>query len=400
MALRIASRRFKPQWLPVAHKQRCFVAARSLTSASSPYRQAQTPTTGRFTPVAQDAQIVRSIYPNVDIPHGNVPLHSLIFDNLAPEDAKRLAIRDGVTGQAKTFGQLQEETTKFGSYLARGGLERHGVVGIHLPNCPDYAVAFLGTGAAGGTVTTINSVYTEMELTRQLQDSQAKVLVTSSDTLETATASARQVGMTSILAVGITTSTTVNDVKVIPFDTYLEDDGSALPSYKFDNDSDIAVLPFSSGTTGLPKGVELTHRNIIANIKQIAASPELVCFTRRPKETILCILPFFHIYGMVVLLLSGLYQRAKLVTLPKFEPASFLATASKEKVSQLFVAPPLAVFLAKHPLVAEYDLSSIYAVFSGAAPLGGNITEEVSKRLNGCNVLQVRFARFAMLCHS
>ncbi|XP_065196707.1 uncharacterized protein LOC135828193 [Sycon ciliatum] len=362
---------------------------RTLVTASTALKQVEAPFNKTFSPVGQMKHVVRSVYPSVDIQRQSVPMHQLIFDNLTDEDAKRTAIVDAITGQTFTYGQLYERIRKFGSSLVVDvGLRRDDVVAVYMPNLPDYATAFLGTMAAGGVVTSVNSLYTPPEIARQLADASVKVLVTCAPFLENATQAAKQHGLQSVIAVGVTTEQELNGVRVVPFSQHLDNNGNSLPDFTYAIQKDIAVLPYSSGTTGLPKGVQLTHHNIIANVLQISASPELVDLCRCENESILCVLPFFHIYGMVVLLLAGLYQRTRLVTMPKFEPERYLSTIQKEKITQLFVAPPLAVFLAKHPMVSQYDLRSVYSVLSGAAPLGGEISAEVSRRINDCKVLQ------------
>ena len=144
----------------------------------------------------------------------------------------------------------------------------------------------------------------------------------------------------------------------------------------------MAVLPYSSGTTGRPKGVMLSHRNLVANAEQ---SRGLLKVT--PEDRLLALLPFFHIYGLTVLLNLALRQRACLVTMPKFELAEFLRIIQDQRCSYLFIAPPVAVALSKHPLVADYDLSSVHTTLSGAAPLDGELGGSLAERL-GCRVLQ------------
>jgi 4-coumarate--CoA ligase len=150
----------------------------------------------------------------------------------------------------------------------------------------------------------------------------------------------------------------------------------------FDPATHLAVLPYSSGTTGRPKGVMLTHRNLVANIHQCRAVIPL-----GRDDRALAVLPFFHIYGMSVLLDYALLQRAALVTMPKFDLADFLRTVSTETCSWVFIAPPIAVALAKHPLVEEYDLSGVEVIFSGAAPLDRELAKAVATRI-GCEVRQ------------
>ena len=145
---------------------------------------------------------------------------------------------------------------------------------------------------------------------------------------------------------------------------------------------DLVALPYSSGTTGLAKGVELTHRNLVANIAQLDPVVPL-----ERGEAMLAVLPFFHIYGLQVLMNGALAAGATVVTMPRFDLEGFLDLASRHKIRRGIVVPPIVLALAKHPLVDSYDLSSVRQLFSGAAPLGAELAAEAASRL-GCEVVQ------------
>jgi acyl-CoA synthetase (AMP-forming)/AMP-acid ligase II len=158
--------------------------------------------------------------------------------------------------------------------------------------------------------------------------------------------------------------------------------GAPAPEVSFAPSSHLAALPYSSGTTGNPKGVMLTHRNLVANVAQIRPLHGMVA-----DDVVLAVLPFFHIYGMTVLLNAALHTRARLVVMPSFDLGEFLGNIANHKCTIAFIAPPVAVALAKHPLVDEYDLSSLKVVMSGAAPLDADLGHAVAERL-GCRVVQ------------
>jgi 4-coumarate--CoA ligase len=156
----------------------------------------------------------------------------------------------------------------------------------------------------------------------------------------------------------------------------------AIDQVDIDPATHVVVLPYSSGTTGLPKGVELTHRNLVANLAQSAALS-----TVTDDDVILAVLPFFHIYGLQVLMNGVLYNGARAVTLPRFDMEQFLETIQDHRVTRAALVPPIILGLAKHPLVEKYDLSSLIQVGSGAAPLSAEVEQEAAAR-TGAEVVQ------------
>lgn len=138
----------------------------------------------------------------------------------------------------------------------------------------------------------------------------------------------------------------------------------------------VAVMPYSSGTTALPKGVLLTHRNLVANVLQIQRT-----LGARPGDATLAFLPYFHIYGMSVLMNLHLATGGVQVTLPRFDLEAALRLIQEHRVRNLFVAPPVVLALAKHPLVDKFDLSSLAFVLSGAAPLGADLAAACAARI-------------------
>jgi 4-coumarate--CoA ligase len=144
----------------------------------------------------------------------------------------------------------------------------------------------------------------------------------------------------------------------------------------------VVLMSYSSGTTGLPKGVLLSHRNLVANVLQTEATLRL-----GPGDVTLAFLPYFHVYGMTVLMNLYLAMGGLQVTLPRFEMEAALRLIQEHRVRQLYVAPPVVLGLAKHPLVDEFDLSSLEFVNSGAAPLGAELAEACAARI-GCQIIQ------------
>src|SRR5688572_6887564 len=200
------------------------------------------------------------------------------------------------------------------------------------------------------------------------------MLVTVGPFLDVAKEAAENAGVEDVFVVGEAEGAT-------PFTELLGDPADA-PDIEIDPATDLAVLPYSSGTTGLPKGVMLTHRNLIANLLQVQED-----FPISDDDTLIGVLPFFHIYGMTVIMNQGLMAGATTVTMPRFDLDQFLGLIEQHGVTRAYVVPPIALALAKHPAVDASDLSSIRTIMSGAAPLGAELAEQVSERI-GTTVIQ------------
>ncbi|MGW0023345.1 AMP-binding protein [Rhodococcus sp. NPDC003383] len=316
----------------------------------------------------------RSPFPDVEIPALSV--FDFLFGSVAEADLDRPAFVDGLSGQVTDYRTLIGQINGVAGALAARGVGVGDVVGLLSPNIPAFGSVFHGILRAGATATTINALYTADDIAKQLEDSHAKALVTISPLLPQAKEAAAKVGIPDELLV------VIDGAEGHPSLRDLLTEGAPAPDVSFDPATHLAVLPYSSGTTGRPKGVMLTHTNLVANVCQITPRMGIAA-----DDRILAVLPFFHIYGMTVLLNAALYNRASLVTMPKFDLVQFLTLVSEQKCTYVFVAPPVAVALAKHPLVDEYDLSSVHTIFSGAAPLDRELGGAVASRL-GCKVRQ------------
>ncbi|MCG8469483.1 MAG: AMP-binding protein, partial [Gemmatimonadetes bacterium] len=252
------------------------------------------------------------------------------------------------------------------------------VVAICSPNVPEYAIAFHAVAMAGGCNTTLNPLNTEDELIHQVGDSGAKWFVTVPALLDKARAVASETDVEEIFVFGEADGAT-------PFAELLAagaGEGSVSPAGVADPATDLVTLPYSSGTTGRPKGVMLTHENLVANIEQYRATDPI-----GRDDVVIAVLPFFHIYGMVVIMSACLREGATLVTLPRFDLEGFLATLQDHRVNRVYAVPPIVLALAKHPIVEQYDLSAIDYVMSGAAPLGQDLALACQGRL-GCKAFQ------------
>ncbi|AFM16617.1 acyl-CoA synthetase (AMP-forming)/AMP-acid ligase II [Mycolicibacterium chubuense NBB4] len=319
-----------------------------------------------------------SPFPEVDIPTASV--YEYLFSGLGDADLDRVALTDAKSGRATTYRELVARIDTFAGALAARGVGVGDVIGLLAPNSSAFAVAFHGILRAGATATTINALFRAKDIAKQLTDAKATMLVTVAALLPQAEEGAAAAGIPADNLVVLDGAG--RDTDGHPNAADLLAAGAAAPAVTFAPSSHLAALPYSSGTTGNPKGVMLTHRNLVANVAQIRPLHGMVA-----DDVVLAVLPFFHIYGMTVLLNAALHARARLVIMPSFDLGEFLGNIAEHKCTIAFIAPPVAVALAKHPLVDEHDLSSLKVVMSGAAPLDADLGHAVAQRLD-CRVVQ------------
>ncbi|MGH7340088.1 MAG: AMP-binding protein, partial [Candidatus Rokuibacteriota bacterium] len=308
--------------------------------------------------------IFKSAWPDVEVPE--VPVTEFVLRH-AERLRDRPAIVDGPTGRVLTFGGLADQVKRVATALGRMGFRKGDVFAIYSPNVPEYAVIFLAVASLGGVNTTANPLYTAGELAKQLQDSRARFLITSGPFLDKAREAAAQAGVEAIFVFGEAEGAR-------PFAELLAAPPKP-PVVTIDVANDVVALPYSSGTTGLPKGVMLTHRNIVANLSQCFGTTDWE--GPREGDVVPCFLPFFHIYGLVVIMALNLASGAVTVSIPRFDFIEFLALAQKYRATILPLVPPVVLAMAKSPAVSQFDLGSVRLVFCGAAPLSDSVAREL-----------------------
>jgi 4-coumarate--CoA ligase len=319
---------------------------------------------------------IKSPYPSVEVP--NVDLWSLWLGQQAsyPEDHPLFV--EGETGRSYSLAQIREASVALGRGLKHQLKWAKGdVLAFFTANNVDVPVVNLGLHWAGGVASPANPTYTVDELARQLKDSGARALITHRDFLPTATQAAAAVGLpeANILLLGAErdarfrhwTDITAKDAWIQPKKTPV------------DPQKDLAFLVYSSGTTGLPKGVMLTHSNIVANSRQFLRHDAK--FLNWDMDAQLGVLPFFHIYGLSVVVNMTLATGAKCVVMAKFDLPKACQLIQDHSISFLYVPPPIVLALGKEPIVDKYDLSSLRFINSGAAPLSKHLVEAVWNRL-------------------
>nr|WP_203599759.1 4-coumarate--CoA ligase family protein [Streptomyces sp. SID10853] len=305
-----------------------------------------------------------------DVPALDQPIHEAVLGR-AREYGEAPALIDAVDGTTVSYRQLDTFHRTVAAGLAAAGVRKGDVVALHSPNSIAYPAVFHGASRAGATVTTVHPLATPEEFAQQIRDSAARWIITVSRLLDVARRAAELAGGVAEILVCDRAEGHRSVLDLAP-------PGGPVPdiTVPVDPAEDIAVLPYSSGTTGTPKGVMLTHRSLATNLAQLHP------FARMgPGERILAVLPFFHIYGLTALLNAPLRYGATVVVLPRFELGQFLAAIEEHRVNGLYVAPPIVLALAKHPSVDRYDLSSLEYIVSAAAPLDASLAAACSARL-------------------
>ncbi|KUN80049.1 4-coumarate--CoA ligase family protein [Streptomyces griseoruber] len=309
----------------------------------------------------------RSVY--ADVPPVELPIHDAVLGHAAAF-GEQPALIDGTDGTTLTYEQVDRFHRRVAAALAEAGVRKGDVLALHSPNTVAFPLAFYAATRAGASVTTVHPLATAEEFAKQLGDSRARWIVTVSPFLETARRAAELAGGVQEIFVCDSAPGHRSLIDML---------ASAAPEPQIDIDpvEDVAALPYSSGTTGTPKGVMLTHRQIATNLAQLEPA-----ITVGPGDRILAVLPFFHIYGLTALMNAPLRQGATVVVLPRFDLETFLGAIQTHRISGLYVAPPIVLALAKHPAVARYDLSSLKYVISAAAPLDAGLAAACSDRLD------------------
>ncbi len=270
-----------------------------------------------------------------------------------------------VEGRAHTFGHTWQACRRLGRFLQDNGIGKGDRVAILSANAPEYFLAFYGTLYAGGLVTTLNPLYKEREVLHQLEDCGAKAVF----------------AMQQLMPLVDSVREHLPELKhVFAIEDVWSLAAEAAPEphpVDLQPKEDLAALPYSSGTTGLPKGVMLTHFNLVSNVRQ-------TCNTGLGSaySVYLDFLPFYHIYGMIVLMACGFASGIPQVVMPRFDPTLCLELIQRHKVTNLFAVPPALLALANFPGSEKFDTSSLTTIMSGAAPLPPEVAHAASRALN------------------
>ncbi|MBO0992250.1 long-chain-fatty-acid--CoA ligase [Bacillus sp. SD088] len=312
---------------------------------------------------------------------------------------KKVAIH--FMGKEMTYQELYESVLKMANYLKEIGVKKGDRIAIMLPNCPQYVISYYASLLTGAVVVQTNPLYKEREIEYQMKDSGARIIIALDILYPRISKVIKQTKLEHIVVTAISDYLPFPKNLIYPFiqkkDTgisiqlnhegnthlfnkVLEDGSFAEIELDFDCENDLALLQYTGGTTGYPKGVMLTHKNLIAN----ATACQAWIYKAKPaEETILGVLPFFHVYGMTTVLILSIMQAYKMVLLPKFDVKTTLKTIHKQKPTIFPGAPTIYIGLLNDSDRHKYDLSSIEACISGSAPLPVEVQQKFEEVTGG-----------------
>jgi acyl-CoA synthetase (AMP-forming)/AMP-acid ligase II len=311
--------------------------------------------------------IHRSPRPDITVPDASLPAY--VLEDAASRRTKP-ALVDGVTGRIVTYGDLDDMSARAAAALTDAGLQPGQVVALISLNTPLWAVACYAILRAGAIVTPVNPLLTAAEIRKQLQDSQACTVISASGT-DPKLAEALE-------GTAVTRHYSLDDGPDGLF-TATPSGPSALPVI---DPEATAALPYSSGTSGVSKGVMLSHRNLVANLVQSSGSWRL-----DDGDVVCAALPLFHIYGFNVIMNAALRAGATVITLPRFDLRTYLGIVERFGVTRGHFAPPVVLALVEAPDLGEFDLSSMRVAVSAAAPLPASLAVRFTER-TGIRIVQ------------
>nr|ADE95828.1 4-coumarate:CoA ligase 1 [Corchorus capsularis] len=326
----------------------------------------------------QEDFIFRSKLPDIYIPK-HLPLHSYCFENISKVASKPCLI-NGTTGQIYTYEEVELTARRVAAGLHKLGVQQRQVIMLLLPNTPEFVLSFLGASFLGAVCTAANPFFTAPEVAKQAKASNARIIITQASYVDKVKEFAQENVDVKVMCIDSAPEGCLH------FSELTQADENDLPEVEI-NPDDVVALPYSSGTTGLPKGVMLTHKGLVTSVAQQVdgENPNLYFHS---DDVILCTLPLFHIYALNSIMLCGLRAGAAILIMQKFEIGLLLDLIQKYKITIAPMVPPIVLAIAKSSETEKYDLSSIRMVKSGAAPLGKELEDAVRAKFPGAKLGQ------------
>ncbi|XP_015058877.1 4-coumarate--CoA ligase-like 7 [Solanum pennellii] len=322
--------------------------------------------------------VYRSLRPPVFYPKDeNLSMVSFLFRKISSYPEKP-AFFDADNGETLSFSQFKSMVSRISHGLIHQmGIKKNDVVLIFAPNSVQFPLSFFGVIAIGAIATTVNPMYTVAELSKQIKDCKPSLIITSPELFDKVNSFNLP-----ILLLGNSNS---KNAGVVRFTELVDKAGYFDLDKIVVKQTDTAVLLYSSGTTGVSKGVVLTHRNFISAALMVSSDQDLA---GEMHNVYMCVLPMFHVFGLAVIMYAQLQRGNAIVSMAKFDLETLLKNIDKYRVSHLWIVPPIVLALAKNPVVKKYDLTSIKQIGSGAAPLGKDLMEDCAKNFPQAVVMQ------------
>ncbi|TYS68994.1 long-chain-fatty-acid--CoA ligase [Sutcliffiella horikoshii] len=304
-------------------------------------------------------------------------------------------------GKKLTFEEVYDQSLKLANYLKGLGIEKGDRVSIMLPNCPQAVISYYGVLLAGGIVVQTNPLYMERELEYQVNDSGSEIIITLDILYPRVSKVKALTNLKHVIVTGIKDYLPFPKNMLYPFvqkkqygivvkvehsgqnhlfTEIIKQSEAQTIDVPIDPKEDLALLQYTGGTTGFPKGVMLTHMNLVSNT---IMSVKWMYRCKKAQEKVIGILPFFHVYGMTAVMNLSIMQAFEMVLLPKFDPETTLKTIQKEKPTLFPGAPTIYIALLNHPDIKKYDLSSIDSCISGSAALPVEVQEQFERVTGG-----------------
>ncbi|KAG5017634.1 hypothetical protein JHK82_023234 [Glycine max] len=324
---------------------------------------------------SEEEHVFRSQYSSVPVPD-NVTLPEFVLQN-AELYADKVAFVDAVTGKGVTFSEVVRGVHRFSKALRSLGLRKGLVVIVVLPNVVEYAIVALGIMAAGGVFSGANPTSHVSEIKKQAESADAKLIVTNVTNYE----KVKALELPIIVLGDEVVEGAMNWNKLLEAADRAGDDLAREPIQQ----NDLCAMPFSSGTTGMSKGVMLTHRNLVANLCSTLFG---VTKEMEGQVTTLGLIPFFHIYGITGICCATLKSKGKVVVMGRFELKTFLNALITHEVTFAPIVPPIILTLVKNPIVDEFDLRKLklQAIMTAAAPLAPELLNAFEHKFPGVAV--------------
>lgn len=342
-----------------------------------------------------------SLYPE-EIPH-EINFEERTLQSYLKQAAEEYPTKTAISflGKKLTFEEVYDQSLKLANYLKGLGLEKGERVSIMLPNCPQAVISYYGVLLAGGIVVQTNPLYMERELEYQVNDSGSEIIITLDILYPRVSKVKALTKLKHVIVTGIKDYLPFPKNMLYPFvqkkqygivvkvehsgqnhlfTEIMKQSEAQTIDVPINPNEDLALLQYTGGTTGFPKGVMLTHMNLVSNS---IMSVNWMYKCKKGQEKVIGILPFFHVYGMTAVMNLSIMQAYEMVLLPKFDPETTLKTIQKEKPTLFPGAPTIYIALLNHPDIKKYDLSSIDSCISGSAALPVEVQEQFERVTGG-----------------